>query len=111
MNDKSPSPDDDPRDAEDSTPKREGNPRERQRAFHSQRTAVLRPREAKEAPPEGAAPEPNGGEGQGDARPADSPGEYKARMTEYRRRQRKTARPAAEPARTPEGGQDPADDD
>lgn len=112
MNDKKPSSDDDEqRDAEDSSPKREGNVWERQRAFQRQRTAVLRPREPRGAPPEGDRPDPVGGEGQGGAPPADSPGEYKARIKEYRRRQRKTARPAAESAHTPAGSPDPADDD
>jgi hypothetical protein len=111
MAEKSSPSNDGPPDAEDSTPRREGNPWERQRAFNIQRRAVLRPGDDEDAPPESARPDDADDESQGDAPPADAPAEYKTRLAEYRRRQRRMPRPTAEAARAPEGKPDPAEDD
>ncbi|HEX7312586.1 MAG TPA: hypothetical protein VF297_01625 [Pyrinomonadaceae bacterium] len=110
MSDKSSSTDDEgPRDEEPARPRKEGNPWARQRAFARERGAVLRPRDDKAAS-EGSA-RPGDDEGQSNERTADEPADFKTRMTEYRRRQRRMPRPATESARAPEGGPAPDDED
>jgi|SRR5215210_2851188 len=109
MADKSSSTDDDPQEEKPALPMKEGNPWKRQRAFESQRRAVLRPRDDDDASAKSALP--GGGEGQSGEHPTEEPSEFKTRMTEYRRRQRRATRPTPESASAPEGEPAPDDED
>lgn len=89
--------------------KREGNPWQRQRYFSSQRRAVLRPRDGEGKPPAGGQPDDTGGGGVS-AGPDDPPVDMKARMKEYRGRQRRTPRPESDSDRASRSGR-PDDDE
>lgn len=78
MADQNSPPDEGPRPA---APARDGNPSKRQRQFNAERGAVLH------VPDEGRDKEPR----------EDEPGRHKARVDEYRRRQKGAAQPPSAP--------------